>query len=228
MIEKVTDTMVSQPAVQAWDAQDPAVTVRVVNVPDDGWIYYGFNVTDNGDGTWHYEYAIQNLNSDRSVDRVQVPVPECVTVTNMGFHDVDYHSGSPIDGTDWSQERGSDYVSWTTTSYESNEWANALRWGSLYNFRFDADVPATMGQSTLGLFKPGTPDSVQITMHIPDADCTPACAADVDDDGVVAVGDVLAVLAAWGNAGGAEDVDGDGTVAVGDLLAVIAAWGPCG
>ena len=39
--------------------------------------------------------------------------------------------------------------------------------------------------------------------------------------------DVLAVLAAWGNAGGPEDLDGSGTVDFGDILVVLAAWGPC-
>ena len=53
------------------------------------------------------------------------------------------------------------------------------------------------------------------------------CSADVDDSGTVDVSDVLAVLAAWGDAGGAADVNQDGLVDVSDMLAVIAAWGPC-
>jgi hypothetical protein len=53
------------------------------------------------------------------------------------------------------------------------------------------------------------------------------CAADTDGNGVVEIVDLLAVMAAWGQAGGPEDIDGDGTVGVGDLLAVLAQWGPC-
>ena len=34
-------------------------------------------------------------------------------------------------------------------------------------------------------------------------------------------------LSAWGSSGGAADVDGDGTVAFGDVLAVLSAFGPC-
>jgi hypothetical protein len=53
------------------------------------------------------------------------------------------------------------------------------------------------------------------------------CAADVDGNGDVGFGDVLAVLSAWGGTGGAEDVDGNGDVGFGDVLAILSAWGPC-
>ncbi len=43
----------------------------------------------------------------------------------------------------------------------------------------------------------------------------------------VGIGDILAVLAAWGNAGGPEDLSGNGVVDFPDVLAVLAAWGPC-
>ena len=55
-----------------------------------------------------------------------------------------------------------------------------------------------------------------------------ACPEDLDGNGAVDFGDILAVLSAWGNKGGPEDLDGSGTVDFGDLLAVLAAWGPCG
>lgn len=53
------------------------------------------------------------------------------------------------------------------------------------------------------------------------------CRPDLDGSGAVDVGDILAVLGAWGNPGGPEDLDDSGTVDVGDLLIVLAAWGPC-
>ena len=56
--------------------------------------------------------------------------------------------------------------------------------------------------------------------------CEP-CPADLDDDGMVGVRDLAAVLVAWGNKGGPEDLDDNGVVDFGDLLAVLAAWGPC-
>ncbi len=56
--------------------------------------------------------------------------------------------------------------------------------------------------------------------------CEP-CPADLDDDGMVGVSDLIEVLAAWGNKGGPEDLDGSGFVDIGDILAVLVAWGPC-
>ena len=54
-----------------------------------------------------------------------------------------------------------------------------------------------------------------------------ACPADLDGSGAVDFGDILRILAAWGNTGGAEDLDESGVVDFGDLLIVLAAWGPC-
>ncbi|MBT4530376.1 MAG: hypothetical protein HOC27_04155 [Phycisphaerae bacterium] len=53
------------------------------------------------------------------------------------------------------------------------------------------------------------------------------CPEDVDGDGTVAVGDILALIAAWGSNDAAADVNNDGLVDVSDLLALVGAWGPC-
>ncbi len=48
--------------------------------------------------------------------------------------------------------------------------------------------------------------------------------ADVNEDGVVGVDDLLAVIGQWGSSGGPADVNGDGIVGVDDLLLVVSAW----
>ena len=54
------------------------------------------------------------------------------------------------------------------------------------------------------------------------------CEADLDDDGMVGIADLLALLAAWGtDPGGPPDFDGNGDVGVSDLLTLLASWGPC-
>ncbi len=148
------------PAIWAWQASDPNVRMENVQVPGEGLFVVGSNATDNGDGTWHYEFAIYNLNSDASGGSFTIPVLPEVTVTNIGFKDVAYHSGEPFSSADWTSARNVDSVSWSTDTFASNPNANALRWSTLYNFRFDADRAPGPVVATLGLFKPNTPSQV--------------------------------------------------------------------
>ena len=70
-------------------------------------------------GLWHYEFAVHNLNSHRSAGIVHGSDPARGDAANIGFHDVDYHSGEPFDGTDWTRNADpeSEAVSlWTTAT----------------------------------------------------------------------------------------------------------------
>ena len=65
-----------------------------------------------------------------------------------------------------------------------------------------------------------TPDEYPVEL-----DVEPPCPADLDEDGLVGVMDLLAVVAGWGQA--EADIDGDGLAGVSDLLLVLAHWGLC-
>ncbi len=214
------------PAIYAWQDNDPAVVIEIVDDDSAGRFFLGYRATDNGDGTWHYEYALHNLNSHRSAGAFGIPIPACVTVTNIGFHDVDYHSGEPYLPTDWVASVDGGMVSWSTDAFDpKNDVANALRWGTLYNFRFDADMPPMSATATIGLYRPGTPTDLSVSTLGPAA---PPCPWDIDGDGFTVVPDLLSVLGSWGtNPGGPPDFDCDGVVAVPDLLALLANWGAC-
>ncbi len=81
----------------------------------------------------------------------------------------------------------------------------------------------TMGQTDGGWRYCGwNIDDVEIWAIAP-----PECVQDITGDGTVDVLDLLAILGAWGQSGGAEDITDDGTVDVLDLLEVLGAWGPC-
>ncbi len=153
-------TQREQAAVRAWQDTDPSVVETDIHIPDEGLLILAAKATDLGGGMYHYEYALQNLNSDRSVGSFSVPVGTDAVVENIGFHDVDYHSGEPWDGTDWPTTFVGGTLGWATQDHDENPDANALRWGTIYNFRFDADAPPTTTTVTLGLFRPGTPSQV--------------------------------------------------------------------
>ena len=221
----VSTTQVQKPAILAWEIFDDEVDIRSIRVPDEGKLHMGVRVFDNEDGTWRYEYAIHDLNSDRSIGSFEIPLGDCVSLSNIGFHDVNYHSGEIIDGTDWTATVESNRIIWETVDYDTNEWANAIRWGSMYNFYFTADQPPSQIELTLGLFKPGAEPTVG---HIAAAPaCQVPCAGDVNGSGGVGIEDLLVVVDAWGTANPDADITGDGVVDVADILAVMSDWG-CG
>ena len=161
-------TVRGEPAVYAWQNEDAEVEIAIVDVVDDGRFLIGYKVTDNEDGTWSYEYAVQNLNSHQSAESVTIPYTAGLSITDLGFHDVEHHSGEPLDGTDWDITTDNDEIVWACTeSFVDNEDANALRWGSLFNFRFVCNAPPIDGDFTIGLFRPGTESSVTTTISIP-------------------------------------------------------------
>lgn len=153
-----------QPAIRAWKDNDDSVVETDAQVSGEGLFILSAKVTDLGTGMWHYEYALQNLNSDRSGGSFTVPLPEGISIPpeSVGFHDVDYHSGEIWNGADWTATVEVGKITWATTPYNTNPNANALRWGTLYNFRFDANVGPAGTTVTLGLFKPGSPSEIAI------------------------------------------------------------------
>ena len=154
-LEFAATTVREQPAIQRWASLDTGVTLVNVDVPGDGRFVVGAKTTNLGGGLYHYEYAVLNMNCHDSARLFRVPASSSVTVTNVGFHDVPYHSGEPYSGTDWAPSRTSTNQEWSTSTFASNPNANALRWSTLYNFRFDADAPPVSGNITLGLFRSG-------------------------------------------------------------------------
>ena len=155
------------PAIYAWKLQDPTVTL--VNADVLGHIterfHVGRKVTDLGGGVWHYEFAVHNLNSDRSARAFNVQFPVAANITNAGFKDIEAHSGEPYPGTDWTLSTSANQISWSTETFATNQNANAMRWATMFNFWFDANQPPTEDiVHTIDLFKPGNPSSVAFTI----------------------------------------------------------------
>ena len=69
-------TQREDPAIRAWAAADPNVVLTETVLPADGLLLVASLATDLGNGIWHYEYAVQNLTSHRSVRSFTVPVSQ--------------------------------------------------------------------------------------------------------------------------------------------------------
>ena len=138
----------------------------------DGIWFMGYKVTDLGGGMWHYEYALYNQNLDRAIQSFSVPIGPGVNVTNIGFHAPPQHPGFAHDGT--QGDAGYSSTPWdvdtriqplspgTRETFATNQNANAIRFGTLYNFRFDADQAPNPTNATVGFFKTGSPMGVSI------------------------------------------------------------------
>jgi hypothetical protein len=132
-------------------------------------------------GIWHYEYAISNQNLDRGIQSFSVPLGCGITVSNPGFHAPLNHPGIANDGTlgdagysnaAWTTNQTASALSWSAETFAQNQNAHALRWGTLYNFRFDSNRPPLSVNATIGFFKTGTPITVGILGPSPDT-CNP-------------------------------------------------------
>ncbi len=219
----LTGTTVRQKAaIEAWKTADPSVTQTYADVQGEGRFIVSSRATDLGTGEWRYEYAVHNLTSHRSGRSFSVPVPAGATVSGIGFKDIDYHSGDPFAATDWTSAVSNGAVTWTGGDYAVSANGNALRFATLYNFWFTANVAPAAADATIALFRPDAagPSSVSAAVQGPAA---PANPADLNDDGAVDGADLGMLLGAWGTGGG--DVDGNGTTDGADLGMLLGAWG---
>jgi hypothetical protein len=151
-------------AIAAWPIADPTVELINADIPSSSpaeRFQVARQVTDLGGGSWHYEYAVRNHNSDRSAGSFSVQFSGPTTITNVGFRDIDHHSGEPYATTDWAADTAvPNTVTWSTDDFATDPNANAMRWATMFSFWFDADRAPSGGiQHTLGLFKPGSPAS---------------------------------------------------------------------
>jgi len=130
------DDHVGEPVLQAWSEINPSVRLTENRPPGDGTILTGVLVSPVSKGWYRYEYAVQNVNAHRGVREVEIAIPLGGKVLEMGFHDIEYHSGAGIDSIDWTMSNEMDRIRWTTNSHEENAVGNAIRWGTTYNFWF--------------------------------------------------------------------------------------------
>lgn len=168
----VGSTVRMKAAIDAWTGADLA-TIQ----PDplgDGIAILGSKVTNPSTGVWHYEYAVYNQNLDRAIQLFRVPLGPGITISNPGFHAPPQHPGSMADGTlnsagfsgaPWAQALEADSMTWNSETLAQSPNANAIRWGTLYNFRFDSNMPPTTGMATIGFFKNGAP--IQVSTNVP-------------------------------------------------------------
>lgn len=169
------------PATGAWTGATSSTIEPVPGV--DGRAFVVYKVSGPVNGIWHYEYAVHNQNLDRSIQSFSVPLGCGITLSNIGFHAPPNHPGFANDGTVgsagfsnavWTSNQTANDLTWNTETFAQNPNANAIRFATMYNFRFDSDRPPQTVNATVGFFKTGTPITVAIQGPSP---CAPLQAA---------------------------------------------------
>lgn len=193
---------INGPAINSWSG----ATLSTIQGANDGRCILGVKVTDLGNGQWHYEYALYNHDMDRGVRTFSIPVGPGTGVSNIGFHAVESHD-EPFNNQPWSAARDADVLTWTTAAFNPADDSNPLRWGTLYNFWFDADAPPVDSAATLGLYKPGDPGELSGATLAP---ATP-CVADFNHSGGTPDdADAAAFFGAWSDGDASADVNASG------------------
>ena len=153
-------------AIDSWTGAEQTILAQAVPpiefVSPDGRCILATKASLLPGGGYHYEYALLNIDMNRKVGTFSIPLRSEVSITNIGFHAVESY-GEPYSNDPWLAEVTDDAITWTTDS-------NPLCWGTLYNFRFDANLPPGEATVTLGLYEPaepGEPDVVTGTTQGP-------------------------------------------------------------
>jgi hypothetical protein len=188
-------------AIVAWTG---ASTVEVRPAPGvDGIAFVAYKVTNTSAGVWHYEYAVYNQNLDRAIQSFSIPVGNGVTLSNAGFHAPPQHPGWGADGTvgnagfsntPWAPVQTGNSITWGSASFAQDQNANAIRWGTLYNFRFDSNRPPTNVNATIGFFKTGSPMDVQVQGPTPAAASSVTVSGRVTNAGGQGIGNIYVFM----------------------------------
>jgi len=164
-------TVRMRPAIAAWAITGASMNQIEPDPGNDGIWFMSYKVTNPSPGVWHYDYALYNQNLDRAIQSFSVPMGPGVNVTNISFHAPPQEPGWANDGTfnnqgyssaPWAVDQSGGAITWACETFAQNQNANAIRYATLYNFRFDANQPPQEANAMVGYFKTGSPTTVAI------------------------------------------------------------------
>lgn len=136
---------------------------EVTNGFDDGRGAAAAVVTDLGGGLHHYEYALHNIDNQRAIGGVRIPLSPGTTVSQAGFRDIDTTVAN-----DWTITQVGDELIVRTTN-------NPVLWNSIYNIWFDADTaPASGAVASEAFFAGAGQDELAWSLPTPTGGCAGA------------------------------------------------------
>lgn len=133
---------INGPLVARWGDVSTTATPN-----DEGIVYVSSRAVDLGGGNFRYEYVLFNMNFDREVIGLEIPVGGA-QISDFGFHapldgywvDGNFINESPFDVTDWVAISSGGMVRFDAPTPGGNEETNTIRYASAYTFWFTADA----------------------------------------------------------------------------------------
>lgn len=144
------------------------------------------------------------------------------------FDDLNPSNGGTVS---WKELADRVAVTWSGVPEYSNTGSNTFQ----VELFFDGAIHVTWAgvtssDSVVGISAGNGMPSPFLVMDLSDSGpCPPPCPTDLDGDGETGFGDLVALLAAWGQdpQSVAGDLNGDGEIGFADLVMILSAWGDC-
>jgi hypothetical protein len=136
-------------------------------------------VTDLGNGSWRYDYAVMNLDFARAVTQPADPNggPDPRVLSNHGFDSFSVSAGGTIGATTmsngtldiagWTESNANGSVTWTAPD------GGTLDWGTLYSYSVTSTSAPVAGSAALHVAQSGTPVSYDVATLVPAASGPP-------------------------------------------------------
>lgn len=204
------------PAMFRWGDQQQQASPTT-----EGGVYAASRVVNNGDGTFRYEYNVLNVDFDRGVEAVSIPLASGVTLSNVSFRQPRLRDPA-FDIRDWVNQidgpSGNLVFSAQAPSAGSTNWtngqpmkSNAIRYGTMYSFWFTSSLPPrTTGQLVLTPSGTGSVTSMTVQASVPRAIADIAGSDQGTADGIVDGSDFIAFINAFAAGEPAADLVGGG------------------
>ncbi len=103
------------------------------NGADDGRIFVASKVTPVG-GTFHYEYAVHNVDSSRGIASFRIPIEPTGVASSIGFRDIDSDALN-----NWVGTRVGNEIVFTAPAN------NPQNWNTVFNCWFDCTIAPSQG-----------------------------------------------------------------------------------
>jgi hypothetical protein len=141
---------------------------------DEGHVKVAVKVTDLGDGTWRYDYAVMNFDFARAITQGAGPDggPDPRVLSNKGFDSFEVPAGGTIGATKfsngtvdgsgaWTMSNAGGAVVWTAPD------GGSLDWGTMYSYSVTSTAAPVEGVATLHIAESGDPASYDVATLVP-------------------------------------------------------------